>query len=74
MSELAAQYKDDIVIYKINTDKEQELAGIFNIRSIPQVLYCPVEGQPTMTMGALPKAEFEKLIKTVLLNQAENQQ
>lgn len=74
MSELAAQYKDDIVIYKVNTDKEQELAGIFNIRSIPQILYCPVEGQPTMTMGALPKAEFEKLIKTVLLKQAETQQ
>lgn len=67
MSELAAQYKDDIVIYKINTDKEKELAGVFQIRSIPSILYCPVEGQPTMTMGALPKAEFEKMIKEILL-------
>lgn len=67
MSELATQYKDDIVIYKVNTDQERELAGVFNIRSIPSILYIPAEGQPTMTMGALPKAEFEKMIKDLLL-------
>lgn len=74
MSELATQYKDEIVIYKVNTDLEKELAGIFNIRSIPSILFCPIEGQPTMTMGAQPKTEFDKLVKTVLLNkQATNQ-
>jgi thioredoxin 1 len=40
---------------------------VFQIRSIPSILYCPVEGQPTMTMGALPKAEFEKMVKEILL-------
>ncbi len=67
MSELATQYKDDIVIYKVNTDQERELAGVFNIRSIPSILYIPAQGQPTMTMGAQPKTEFEKLIKDLLL-------
>ncbi len=67
MSELAEQYKDQIVIYKVNTDREKELAGMFNIRSIPSILYCPVEGSPTMTMGALPKTEFEKMVKEILL-------
>lgn len=67
MSELAEKYKDDIVIYKINTDKEKELAGVFQIRSIPSILYIPVEGQPTMTMGAQPKAEFEKMVNEILL-------
>ncbi len=73
MSELATQYKDDIVIYKINTDKEKELAQVFQIRSIPSILYIPKEGQPTMTMGALPKAEFEKMIKDLLLNKPVSQ-
>jgi len=67
MAELAEQYKDQIVIYKVDTDKERELAQIFNIRSIPSILYCPAQGQPQMTMGALPKAEFEKMIKELLL-------
>ncbi len=67
MAELASQYKDQIVIYKVNTDQERELAQIFNIRSIPSILYCPADGKPQMTMGALPKAEFEKMIKELLL-------
>jgi len=67
MAQLADQYKDQIVIYKVDTDKERELAQIFNIRSIPSILYCPAEGKPQMTMGALPKAEFEKMIKELLL-------
>lgn len=72
MVELADKYKDDIVIYKIDTDKEKELAQIFGIRSIPSILYCPTEGQPTMTMGALPKAEFEKMITDILLKNQAN--
>jgi len=67
MAELAEQYKDQIVIYKVNTDQEKELAQIFNIRSIPSILYCPATEKPQMTMGALPKAEFEKMIKELLL-------
>lgn len=68
MAQLAEEYKDQIVIYKIDTDKERELAQLFGIKSIPSILFCPAEGQPQMTMGALPKAEFENMIKTLLLN------
>jgi thioredoxin len=67
MAQLAEEYKDQIVIYKVDTDKERELAQVFQIRSIPSILFIPAEGQPQMTMGALPKAEFEKMIKEVLL-------
>lgn len=71
MDELAQQYKDQIVIYRVNTDQERELAQIFNIRSIPSILYCPSEGKPQMTMGALPKSEFESMIKELLLAKPE---
>ena len=67
MAQLAEEYKDQIVIYKVDTDKERELAQVFQIRSIPSILFIPAEGQPQMTRGALPKAEFEKMIKEVLL-------
>lgn len=69
MVELAAEYKDQIVIYKIDTEKERELAQVFAIKSIPSILFIPADGQPQMTMGALPKAEFEKMVKTILLKQ-----
>ena len=69
MVQLAEEYKDQIVIYKIDTEKERELAQVFAIKSIPSILFIPAEGQPQMTMGALPKAEFENMVKTILLKQ-----
>ena len=69
MAQLAEEYKDQIVIYKVDTDKERELAQVFAIKSIPSILFIPATGQPQMTMGALPKAEFVNMIKTLLLKQ-----
>jgi thioredoxin 1 len=63
---LSIEYKGKINIYKVNTDVEQELATVFGIKSIPSILFCPKDAQPQMTMGALPKASFEKAITEVL--------
>lgn len=68
LEELAAEYGDSIVIYKVNTEKEQELAAAFGIRSIPSLLFIPKEGQPQMANGAMSKADFKKAIDEVLLN------
>ncbi|OAV71675.1 Thioredoxin C-1 [Bacteroidales bacterium Barb4] len=67
MKELAAEYKDDIVIYKINVDEEEELAAVFGIKSIPSLLFIPAKGQPQMAAGALPKEEFVRQINAFLL-------
>jgi len=67
LEELAEEYKGKINIYKIDTEEEQELAGVFGIRSIPSLLFCPKEGQPQMAMGALPKDTFRKAIDDILL-------
>lgn len=68
LEELAAEYGDQIYIYKINTEEEQELAAAFNIRSIPTLLFIPMEGQPQMAMGAMPKNSLKEAIDKVLLN------
>lgn len=68
LEELAAEYGDQIYIYKINTEQEQELAAVFGIRSIPTLLFVPMQGQPQMAQGALPKAELKRAIDQVLLN------
>ncbi len=66
LEELQKEYGDKIVIYKIDTEQERELAGMFGIQSIPSLLFVPVDEQPQMAMGALPKATFEKAISDVL--------
>jgi thioredoxin 1 len=51
LDEIAKEYAGKVQIYKINTDKEQELAQVFGIKGIPAFLYIPVTGIPSMTSG-----------------------
>jgi len=67
LEDLAREYAGQIMVYKVNTEEEQELASVFGIQSIPTLLFIPKEGQPQAAMGALPKQTFEKVIKDVLL-------
>lgn len=67
LEELAKEFEGKINIYKVDTEAEVELAGAFGIRSIPSLLFCPVEGQPQMAMGALPKESLINAINDVLL-------
>ena len=67
LKELAAQYKDDIVIYKINVDNEKELATAFGIQSIPTLLFIPKTGKPQIAQGALSKEQFVEQIDNFLL-------
>lgn len=71
LEELAAEYKDQIYIYKIDTEAEMELAAAFGIRSIPTLLFCPMEEDPQQAMGALPKATLKQAINEILLGKKE---
>lgn len=67
LEDLQAEYGDSIVVYKVNTDNEQELASVFGITSIPSLLFIPTEGKPQMTQGAMGKEDFRKVIDDFLL-------
>ena len=66
LEELSEEYGDNLKVYKVNTEQEQELAAAFGIRSIPSLLFIPKDGQPQMATGALPKETFVKAINDVL--------
>lgn len=67
LEELAKEYHGEIYIYKINTEEEQELAAAFGIRSIPTLLFVPMNEAPQMAQGAMPKDAFKQAINEVLL-------
>jgi thioredoxin 1 len=67
LEELAEEYKGKINIYKIDTEDQQELSAAFGIRSIPSLLFCPLDDQPQMAQGALPKENLRQVIEEVLL-------
>jgi len=66
LEELQAEYQGKLNIYKVDTEDQQELAAIFGVKSIPSLLFVPMEGQPQMAMGALPKGSFIQAFDEVL--------
>ena len=66
LEELRKEYEGKVDIYKINTEDQQELAAMFGIKSIPSILFIPMDKEPQMAQGALPKKSFEKAFKDVL--------
>ncbi len=69
LEELSEEYAGKINVYKINTEEQQELAGVFGIKSIPSLLFCPVNDKPQMAVGALPKESLKEAIQNVLLTE-----
>ena len=67
MDELSETYKDKVLFYKADTERERELAYIFQINSIPQVLYIPTSGQPILLKGLYPKEKIIEIIDEFLL-------
>ncbi len=63
MEELAKEYKGRIHFVKVDTDIEGELARQFQIQGIPAIMFCPVDGEPEMSVGAMDKATYLKMIK-----------
>ncbi|MBI9060926.1 MAG: thioredoxin [Marinilabiliaceae bacterium] len=66
LAELQKEYGGKIQIYKVNTDKEKELAQTFGIRSLPTIVFIPMEGDPQAAMGFRPKTDLETMIKEIL--------
>ena len=67
LDEISKEYEGKINIYKVNVDKEADLASVFGIRSIPSLLFVPMKKEPSMVQGAMPKNELKKLVDDILL-------
>lgn len=73
MNKLAKEYADDIIIYKVNVDKEQKLAALFQATSIPLFVFIPMEGEPQLMKGVADKSAFKTAIDSFLLNRTDTQ-
>ena len=67
LDEVAEEYDGQIDVYKVNVDEEEELASLFRIRTVPTLLFVPLNEAPQMAQGALPKKTLVEAVQTVLL-------
>jgi thioredoxin 1 len=60
LEEISHEFAGKINVYKIDTEREKELAQVFGIRGIPAFLYIPKDGKPVMTSGIARSKEDTK--------------
>ena len=63
--ERVAEANPDVRFVKVNTDAEQELAGAFQIRSIPTLMIFRDKVLLFAQAGALPRSALEEVLKKV---------
>ena len=71
MENLSNKYEGKLKVYKVDTETERELSGMFGIRSIPSILFIPVEGTPMMQPGALPENVYDEIIAKELFKEGK---
>lgn len=66
LRDMAHHYQGTVDFYSINVDKNPDIAGVFQIRSIPMLLICPLEGEPKSVIGLYPMQEYIRVINQAL--------
>ena len=67
LEEIAQSHAGEIYVYKVNVDDTPELCEFFEISSIPTLMFVPMEGEPSISVGLLSKSQLETYIKDVLM-------
>jgi thioredoxin len=67
VEEMAKTYNGKIVVYKVNVDNEPLLSQYMGIKNLPTLLFCPMNGQPQISVGLIDNATFKQYIESVLL-------
>jgi thioredoxin 2 len=66
IDQLAKEYGGRVKFAKLNTDENKRTAGQFSIQSIPTLLFFKGGKLVNRQVGALPKAELERQLRTIL--------
>lgn len=66
MEKMAKKYKGQLIIYKINVDRAQDVCAAFGIQNIPTLMFFNTTDQPRKMVGAPSETEMENAIRDFL--------
>jgi len=66
VDELATEYAGKVKVRKLNTDENPEIAGRYQVMSIPTILFFKNGQAVERLVGARPKRQFKEIIDTLL--------
>ena len=70
VEELANEYSGKLKVMKLNTDEAPEVAGKYQIMSIPTILFFKDGQNVEKIVGARPKPQFKQIIDSLLSGQS----
>jgi thioredoxin len=66
LEEIQGEYNGKLQVYKVDTEKSRELAAAFGIRSLPTIVFIPINEEPRAVLGYVPKEQLTKMITDIL--------
>ena len=66
IDELAGEYAGKLKVCKLNTDENPEIAGRYQVMSIPTILFFKGGQAVERLVGARPKRQFKEIIDSLL--------
>lgn len=66
LRDVAQYYHGEVDFYRINVDDNPDIASAFEVRSIPMLLICPLQGGPKSLVGLYTMQEYIRFIDQAL--------
>ena len=66
LRDVAQYYHGEVDFYRINVDDNPDIASAFEVRSIPMLLICPLQGYPKSLVGLYTMQEYIRFIDQAL--------
>ena len=66
LEQVQKEYGEKIQIYKVDVDKEKSISQLFNVKSIPVMVFIPRDGKPFTVVGLRPQNQIEQIIQEKL--------
>ncbi len=73
LEQVATEKKGEIDVYKVDVDKERELAALFQVSSVPTILFIPMNAPPQAAKGALPYEAIQEIINVVIYGKEQKE-
>lgn len=65
---LQKEYKDKLVVYKVDVDREPKMARFFGIKAMPTIYFIPTNGKATYAQGYMTKDQLKEIVDQFFFN------
>jgi thioredoxin len=65
---LQKEYNGKLVIYKIDVDKEPQLARFFGVKAMPTLFFIPMQGKATYAQGYMTQDQLKAIVDQYFFN------